>query len=200
MKRLSLFSIVALALVIACVSFVNISPKAQTLPAAAAQEKKMPEVIILANDAKLGKVTFSHVKHNSGTYSIDGTSAIACVTCHHTAQPASEVAKYPPLKTAWPSDRTTTLTADLFKKDPNAAGVAACRDCHARVGQKPKLLPEIPVMKHPNSTDLVTMTNQQAFHRTCDVCHFNLGFQRPEAKVPKATQCSSCHKRTAPSA
>src|SRR5687767_15049661 len=120
--------------------------RAQTAPAA--QDIKMPEVIILGKDAKLGQVTFNHVSHNGGKYSIDGTGPIACIECHHTAQPAAELAKFPGLKTAWPADRTTTLTADLFNKDPRAAGVAACRDCHARAGMTPKLMAQIPEIKH----------------------------------------------------
>src|SRR6187200_2744585 len=81
---------------------------------------KMPEVIVLAKDNKLGTVTFNHVSHNGGKYSIDGTGPIACIECHHTAQPAAEVVKHPPLKTSWPADRTTTLTSELFTKDPVA--------------------------------------------------------------------------------
>ncbi len=82
--------------------------------APAAQAGKIPDVIVLGKDSKLGSVTFNHVKHNGGEYSIDGTTAIGCVECHHTAQPAAELEKHPPLKTAWPADRTTTLTAELF--------------------------------------------------------------------------------------
>ena len=74
----------------------------------AQDEVKMPEVVVLGKDAKLGQVTFSHAKHNGGTYSIDGTGPIACIECHHAAQPASELVKHPPLRTAWPTDRTTT--------------------------------------------------------------------------------------------
>ncbi len=157
---------------------------------------KMPEIIVLGADAKFGKVTFNHVKHNGGEYSADGAGPIACIACHHAAQPVAELAKYPPLKTAWPADRTTTLTAELFTKDPKAAGVAACRDCHARVGQIPKLISEIPVVKEPGTTTLLRLTNQMAFHRACDVCHFEVKIQRPDSKVPNATRCDSCHKRT----
>src|SRR5215467_11714446 len=104
----------------------------------------MPDTITLGKDSKLGQVTFNHHAHNSGEYSVSGTGPVACTECHHTAQPAAEAAKHPPHKTAWPADRTTTLTEDLFKQDPKAAGVAACRDCHARVGMTPKLMPAIP--------------------------------------------------------
>lgn len=195
MKKIIFLGAIFLVLGLGSVAWVDVTPLAQTSPPA--QDKKMPEVVVLGAEAKIGKVTFNHVKHNSGTYTVDGESKIACVTCHHTGQPASELVKYPPLKTAWPTDRTTILTAELFGKDPNGAGVAACRDCHARAGQKPKLLAEMPIVKTPGGTDLTVLNNQQAFHRACDACHFNLGFQRPEAKLPKATQCASCHKRTA---
>src|SRR5215468_7108076 len=72
-----------------------------------AQVQTIPDVIVLAKDAKLGAVTFKHKEHNSSNRNIDGTTPIACVECHHTAQPASELAKHPPLKTSWPADRTT---------------------------------------------------------------------------------------------
>ncbi len=197
MKRILIFTATIALLVMGFVALnVDLSPEvahAQTNPPA---QIKMPEVIVLAQDAKLGKVTFNHVKHNGGEYSADGAGPIACIGCHHAAQPVSELAKFPPLKTAWPADRTTTLTAELFNKDPKAAAVAACRDCHARVGQVPKLMPEIPVVKEPGTTTLLKMTNQMAFHKACDVCHFEVKIQRPDSKTPNATQCNSCHKRT----
>jgi hypothetical protein len=167
---------------------------------AAAQTKpdiKMPEVIVLAKDSKLGAVSFNHVSHNGGKYSIAGTGPIGCTECHHAAQPASELAKHPPLKTAWPADRTTTLTAELFTKDPAAAGVAACRDCHARAGQTPKLISAIPEIKHESSTAMITLTNQQAFHRNCAGCHTEVAKEKPGMKAPTAMQCTMCHKRSA---
>ena len=108
----------------------------------AQDEKKRPEIITLGTEAKLGTIKFSHIDHITKNRSIEGVK-IMCIECHHAAQPAAEAAKHPPLKTVWPVDRTTTLTAALFDKDPNGAGVAACRDCHARAEMKPKLLPEM---------------------------------------------------------
>jgi cytochrome c553 len=169
-------------------------PRAQVLAKPQAdQEKKMPEVIILDKDSIRGRVTFNHIKHNSGEYSVGGP--IACIECHHTAQPKAQLSKYPPLATDWPSGRTTTLTTELFMKDPNGAGVAACRDCHARAGDKPKLIPEIPILKDPGSTMLTKLTNQLAFHQVCDSCHFQISFNRANSKVPNATMCVSCHKK-----
>src|SRR5678809_685684 len=81
--------------------------------------KKPPETIILGKESKLGQITFSHVNHVTKNRSVDGTAPIACVQCHHTAQPLAEALKLkdPPHKTVWPADRTTTLTADLLEKD-----------------------------------------------------------------------------------
>ena len=162
-----------------------------------ADDPKIPEVITLGKDAKLGAVTFSHVKHNGGTYSIDKGSPISCVTCHHTARPAADIAKFPPLKTAWPADRTTTLTAESFAKDPKGAGVTSCRDCHARAGEKPKLLDAIPEIKHEGSAAPMAMTNQQALHRTCSGCHTEVKKTVAASKGPTNMQCMMCHKKAA---
>ncbi len=161
--------------------------------------KKPPETIILAKEAKLGQVTFSHINHITKNRSVDGTKPIACVECHHTAQPASEAAKCPPLKTVWPADRTTTLTAELLEKDPNAPAVNICTDCHARADTKPKLLPEIPQLKFEGSADPTVLTNQQAFHRRCGGCHDEVVKARPDLAPPPPTskKCMSCHKKSA---
>ena len=162
-----------------------------------AQEKKMPETIVLGKDAKLGQITFNHVSHNGGKYSVSGTGPIACAECHHTAQPAAELAKRPPLKTSWPDGRTTTLTAELFTNDPAGAGVVACRDCHARAATTPKLIPAIPKIKLEGGTGDVELTNQQAFHRACTSCHAEVKKNVPSSKAPTSTQCTACHKKAA---
>ena len=203
MKRVQSASFVTGLLVLAMLYFGpslvwNDVGHAQSQPAAAApQQQSLPDVIVLGKDAKLGQVTFNHASHLGGTYSIDQNGPIECISCHHTAQPASEIAKHPPLKTSWPADRTTALTLDLFKKDPAAAGVAACRNCHARAGETPKLLPEIPTIKHEGSTAVISLTNQQAFHRTCAGCHTEIKKTRPTIKGPSTTQCTACHKKAA---
>ena len=161
--------------------------------------KKPPETIILAKEAKLGQVTFSHINHITQCRSVDGTKQLACVECHHTAQPASEALKHPPHKTAWPADRTTTLTAELLEKDPNAPAVNVCTDCHARAETKPKLLPEIPQLKFEGSAEPTVLTNQQAFHRNCGTCHDAVVKARPDLDPPPPTskKCVACHKKTA---
>lgn len=161
--------------------------------------KKPPETITLAKEAKLGQVTFHHLDHITKNRSADGTKPIECVECHHTAQPAAEVVKHPPHKTAWPADRTTTLTAELLEKDPNAPTVNICTDCHARADTKPKLLAEIPKLKFEGSDEPTILTNQQAFHRNCGGCHDAAVKARPDLAPPPPTskKCVACHKKAA---
>jgi len=168
-----------------------------SFPASAQEGQKPQDVYTLAPSAKLGAVKFSHIDHVTKNRSADGAKQIDCVECHHTAQPAAEVAKHPPHKTAWPADRTTTLTADLLQKDPSAAGVAICTDCHARAGEKPKLLPEIPTLKLEGAAEPVVLNNQQAFHRNCGGCHDEVAKAKPATTAPTSKKCVACHKKTA---
>jgi len=158
--------------------------------------KKQPDVLVLGPEAKLGGVKFSHTDHVTKNRSVDGTKPIACVECHHTAQPAAEAAKNPLHKTVWPADRTTTLTADLFEKDPSAPPVTLCRDCHARAEEKPKVLPAIPSIKLEGSAEPVVLNNQQAFHRNCGGCHDEVAKAR-ETTAPTSKKCVACHKKSA---
>jgi cytochrome c553 len=169
-----------------------------TADVSAQDGKKPPEVITLGIEAKLGSTKFNHLDHITKNRSVDGTKPIACVECHHTAQPASEAVKHPPHKTVWPADRTTTLTMELLEKDANAVG-AVCRDCHARADAKPKLLPAIPQVKFEGSAEPTIMTNQQAFHRNCGGCHDAVVKARPDLTPPPPTskKCVACHKKTA---
>ena len=168
---------------------------AQNPPPAAG--RKPQDVYMLGAEAKLGVVSFSHVNHVTKNRNLEGTAPMACIECHHTAQPASEVAKHPPLKTAWPADRTTTLTVDLFEKDPTAPEMAVCRDCHSRTDTKPKLLPELPQIKLEEGTALITLNNQQAYHRNCNGCHDAIVKSRKDVNPPTSKKCVACHKKTA---
>ncbi len=161
-------------------------------------QTKMPETIVLAEEAKLGQVTFNHLKHATEKRSPDGTKQLACVDCHHTAQPAAEALKHPPHKTVLPADRTTTLTMELLDQDP-ATVVNICTDCHARADMKPKLLPEPPAVKFEGSAEPTLMTNQQAFHRSCGACHDEVVKARPALDPPPPTskKCTNCHKKAA---
>ena len=167
-------------------------------PKASAQEGRKPkDEYALAPNSKLGGVKFSHVNHITKNRSVDGTKLIACVECHHTAQPASELAKHPMHKTAWPADRTTTLTADLLEKDPSAPAVNVCTDCHASAGTKPKLLPEIPKMTVAGTAEPVTLNSQQAFHRNCGGCHDEVAKTGRASTGPTSKKCVACHKKSA---
>ena len=182
----------------AVLSIFLVSHTSNVTPGVSAQDgKKLPEIVALGTEAKLGSIKFNHLDHVTKNRSADGTTQLACVECHHTAQPASEAVKHPPHKTVWPADRTATLTADLFEKDPNAPVVNVCRDCHARSDTKPKLLPEIPQVKFEGSAEPTIMTNQQAFHRNCGGCHDEVAKKRPDAIAPTSKKCMSCHKKTA---
>lgn len=192
MKRFTMLIVATVAVGVA-LSSALLSPG---FNAAAQDAKKPQDTYTLAQEAKLGAVTFSHLNHTTKNRNTEGTGPSACVECHHTAQPASEAAKHPPLKTAWPADRTTTLTADVLAKDPNAAA-AVCRDCHARAETKPKLLPEIPQIKLEVGTELVTLTNQQAFHRNCAGCHDQIVKTRTDLNPPTSKKCLACHKKAA---
>lgn len=156
--------------------------------------KKPQDVYTLSKEAKLGSVKFTHLDHVTKNRAVDGKQ-IACVECHHTAQPTAEVAKHPPHKTAWPADRTTTLTAELLS-DPSAPPVDVCTDCHARTETKPKLLPEIPKMTVEGSAEPIVLNNQQAFHRNCAGCHDAVA-KTKETTAPTSKKCVACHKKTA---
>src|SRR3712207_6902380 len=123
----------------------------------AVQAQTMKDEYKLSADSKKDKskslpLTFSHLNHATKNYSIDGKSTIGCVECHHTDQPAAEAAKHPPLKTADPADRTTTLTAETLK-DAKTPPVRGCRDCHAQEGEKPKFGDAIPEVTYEGDTD-----------------------------------------------
>lgn len=167
-----------------------------TLNVSVQDTKKPQDIYSLGPEAKLGPVKFSHLDHTTKNRNVEGTGPSACIECHHTAQPAAEAAKHPPLKTAWPADRATTLTAELVAKDPNAVG-ALCRDCHARTDEKPKLLPETPQIKFGVGTELITLTNQQAYHRNCAGCHDEIVKTRTDVTPPTSKKCTACHKRAA---
>ncbi len=178
--------------------FLVSSTRTITTDVAAQEGKKPPEVVVLGADAKLGPIKFNHLEHITKNRSIDGKTQLACVDCHHTAQPAAEALKHPPHKTVWPADRTTTLTLECLAQDANALG-AVCRDCHARADTKPKLLPEIPQVKFEGSADVTVMTNQQAFHRNCAGCHDEVAKARPtlDPLPPTSKKCLQCHKKAA---
>ncbi|HYN85687.1 MAG TPA: cytochrome c3 family protein [Pyrinomonadaceae bacterium] len=151
---------------------------------------------LLSKDSKKkdgAPVPFNHENHSTKNYSADGTRPITCVECHHTDQPAADAAKTPPLKTAHPADRKTTLTTDLLAKDSTAPDVLSCRACHAQEGQKPRVGGEIPSVTYEGDTDPTVLNNEEAYHRNCNVCHDLAVEKRKTLKIPTSQQCKECH-------
>ena len=151
----------------------------------------------LSTDSKKDKakslpVTFSHVNHATKNYSIDGTKTIGCTECHHTEQPAAEAEKRPPLKTAYPADRTVALTAETAK-DAKTPDVIACRSCHAQEGQTPKIGGELPQVTYEGDTDPTILSNEEAYHRNCNGCHDQAAEARKNIKAPTTNDCKNCH-------
>ena len=188
---------VVIILLLAVVSGVLVLSSNFGTNVSAQEGRKLKDEIVLATNAKLGPVKFSHVDHVTKNRSVDGTKPIACVECHHTAQPASEVVKHPPHKTAFPADRTTTLTAELLEKDSSAPPVNVCGDCHARAGMKPKLIPETPKITVEGAAEPITLDNQQAFHRNCGGCHDEVAKTGRASTAPTSKKCMACHKKAA---
>jgi hypothetical protein len=124
MRTAITFSLLLALAAFGSISAVNRSTAQTTVPGGG---RKPPEVRVLGQEAKLGTVTFSHIDHITKNRNLAGTAPMACIECHHTAQPAAEAGKHPPLKTAWPADRTSTLTIDQFDKDPQAPEVVLSR-------------------------------------------------------------------------
>lgn len=176
--------ILAPLLALASASFIRGTAQGPTKP---------PETLVMSEKSPLGRVTFSHLNHTTKNYNIEGTAPVTCIECHHVEQPAADAQKRGH-QTVYPSDRTTTLTADLLTKTPDTK-VSTCRSCHVRKDEKPTLVPEIPQIKSENSTAIITLTNQQAFHRACAGCHDQVVKTRPEAKAPTTTKCVMCHKK-----
>lgn len=181
-----------------CVLGCNSNALRSASAALAAQGGQTPkDEYKLSTDSKKDKtkslsVPFSHVNHATKNYSIDGTKTIGCVECHHTDQPAAEAAKHPPLKTAYPADRTVTLTAETAK-DPKTPKVDTCRTCHAQEGSKPKIGDAIPEVTYEGDTDPTVLDNEQAYHRNCNGCHDAATEQRKIKTAPTNNECIKCH-------
>ncbi len=145
--------------------------------------KVQPKEVTLDKDSKSdkwGAVAFNHETHSTKNYSRDGKSVIGCAECHHTDQPTPA----PPYKT---SERRITLsTASLA--DAAEKPVKDCRTCHFQEDTKPS-----PKITYPGETDATELTNKEAYHRNCNVCHDAYHERVPDTKAPTSSQCASCH-------
>src|SRR5437016_14673695 len=154
------------------------------------ESKTQPKEVTLDKDSqsdKYGEVPFNHDNHTTKNYSVDGKSAIACTECHHTDQPAS--ALKPPLKT---SERDVVLTTALLQAADSKA-VKTCRTCHWQVGDDSKQIPTVTYMGKPTPTK---MTNEVAYHKTCNICHDQAIAARSAltGKVPGSNDSFPCRK------
>ena len=154
------------------------------------ESKTQPKEVTLGKDSqsdKYGEVPFNHENHATKNYSVDGKSAIACTECHHTDQPAS--ALKPPLKT---SERDAVLTTALLQAADSKA-VKTCRTCHLQAGDDSKPIPMVTYSEKPAPTKL---TNEVAYHKTCNICHDQAIAARSalKGKAPGSNDCFPCHK------
>lgn len=132
MKRANIYIyLIAAAIGLALFGVTYFTADAPVLAQTAAQdEPKMPEVIVLGKDAKLGQVTFNHVKHNGGAYNIDKSSPIACVSCHHVAS-AKRDRQASAIEDGVAEGPDNDADRELFAKIRKAS-VVGCHSCHAR--------------------------------------------------------------------
>lgn len=189
---MKLFIVSAVFVCFACIALGCNSSSLRSASASLIAQGKtaQAEYKLATADAKNGTVTFSHDSHTTKNYSVDGTMPIACVECHHTERAAADAAKTN-LKTVHPADRTVTLTAETAK-DAKTPEVQTCWACHAREGEKPKLIAASPEFTPEGESDPITLTNQEAFHRNCINCH-QAAVDKRKAKAP--TNCVGCHKK-----
>ena len=157
--------------------------------------KVQPKEVTLGRDAKATgqgskSVLFTHDTHSLRPYSADGKSVIGCAECHHTDQPKRALKGV--LRTSEREEMLTT--ASLEKAD--AKPVKTCRECHAQTDVKPALWPASPEVTYPDEDAPITLNNEEAYHRNCNVCHDAVKKRNPATKAP--VTCVQCHNGAAP--
>lgn len=133
-----------------------------------------------SKDETWGEVAFNHETHSLKDYSADLKSKIGCADCHHTDQPSPK----PPLKT---SERNVVLTTEALAA-ADAAPVKSCASCHFQEGAKPS-----PNFTPVGEEEAVELTNEEAYHRNCIICHESVKKIKPNTTAP--TTCASCHTK-----
>jgi hypothetical protein len=154
------------------------------------ESKVQPKEVVLGKDSqsdKYGEAAFNHENHATKSYSVDGKSVLTCVECHHTDQPAAGLKL--PLKTG---ERDVALTAAVLAA-ADSKPVKSCRACHLQAGDDSAPMPTITEADKPAATKL---TNENAYHRNCNLCHDKAIAARPalKGKVPGSNDCLLCHK------
>lgn len=154
------------------------------------ESKTQPKEVVLSKDSqsdKYGDVPFNHETHSLKQYSPDGQSALTCVECHHTDQPAADLKA--PLKT---SEREVVLTTESLAA-ADSKPVKNCRACHLQAGDDSA---PMPVVQYPDKPAPTKLNNEVAYHLNCNLCHDKAIEARPElkGKVPGSNDCFPCHK------
>lgn len=187
MKKLLLLIVVLVCVAVAVVGHHATRATAQDIPK---ESKTQPKEVVLDKDSqsdKYGEVPFNHENHSSKTYSIDGKTAIPCVECHHTDQPAADLKA--PLKT---SERAVVLTSALLQA-ADSKPVKTCRACHLQAGDDSATIPSV---TYAGKTAPTKLTNEIAYHMNCNTCHDKAIAARPavKGKAPGSSDCFPCHK------
>jgi len=173
---------------------IDITGKA--IPASSTTQPDKP--IILSNDSTDStrgplkrEAAFDHIKHSTdAAYSLDGTTVMTCVECHHTDQPsAPKGQEY--LKRF---ERKEVLTAKQL--DESKQAVSSCRSCHFKESTAPTS--EFPPgsVKYPKKSGkrpTGTLINEVAYHINCNSCHDAVKLRNPKSRAP--TDCFECHVR-----
>ena len=188
---MKLLTIVLLA--VGCFSVVIDSNSATPTTTAVFQEKEsktQPKEVALSKDSqsdKYGEVPFNHENHTTKKYSVDGSTVLTCVECHHTDQPPAGLKA--PLKT---SERAVVLTAAVLEA-ADAKPVKSCRACHLQAGDDSAT---IPTVQYPDKPAPTKLTNEVAYHLNCNICHDRAIAARPalKGKAPGSNDCIPCHK------
>ena len=188
---MKLFSIVLLA--VGCFGVVIDSNPATSTASGIFQEKQsktQPKETVLSKDSqsdKYGEVPFNHENHTTKKYSVDGSTVLTCIECHHTDQPPTGLKA--PLKT---SERAVVLTAAVLEA-ADAKPVKSCRACHLQAGDDSATIPSV---QYPDKPAPTKLTNEVAFHLNCNICHDRAIAARPalKGKAPGSNDCIPCHK------
>lgn len=183
MKR----TVISLATVAVLTSIIRVVALTQDIPR---ESKVQPKEVVLSRDSqsdKYGDVPFNHENHSIKMYSIDGSSVLSCVECHHTDQPVANLKQ--PLKTG---ERDVVLTTAVLE-EASSKPVKSCRACHLQAGDDSAPMPTISYPDKPAPTKL---NNEVAYHLNCNICHDKSIAARPtlKGKIPGSNDCFPCHK------
>jgi cytochrome c553 len=170
----------------------------KAIPESSATQPDKP--IILSKDStdpKWGELkpeaAFDHTKHTTDLkHTLDGKTLNACTVCHHTEQPSAPPAE-PYLKTF---KRTEVLTAKQL--ETSKVPVKSCRACHFQEAteETAEFPPKgVTYPKEMSRQPTGKLTNDNAYHTNCILCHEAAVKRDPTLKPP--LHCGDCHIKKA---